>query len=45
MKDLMLIDSSFSNNFWAKPMETVNYLYNKLPTTSKNHENIISKEL
>lgn len=35
MKDIMLIDSGFPNNFWAKTMETANYLYHRLPTRSK----------
>ena len=44
MKDLMLIDSSLPNNFWAEAIETASYLRNKLPTRSKNHEKVIPKE-
>lgn len=44
MKDLMLIDSGLSNDFWAEVMETANYLCNRLPTKSKNHSKVISEE-
>ena len=44
MKDSMLINSGLPNGFWAEAMETANYLQNRLPTRSKNHEEVISKE-
>lgn len=43
MKDLMLIDSSLPNIFWAEEMETTNYLQNRLLIKSKNHGEIILK--
>lgn len=44
MKNLLLIDSGFSNNFWIKTMKTLNYLQNRPSTKSKNHGELISKE-
>lgn len=44
MKDLILIDSGLSDNFWVETMETANYLWNKLPTKNKSHNKIIPKE-
>ena len=44
MKDSMLIDSGLPNDFWAKVIETANYLQNRLPIRSKNHEEVIPKE-
>lgn len=44
MKDSLLIDSGLPNNFWAKAMETANYLRNRLPTRSKNHGEVILEE-
>ena len=35
MKDLLLIDSRLSNQFWAEEMDIANYLRNRLPTTDK----------
>lgn len=35
MKNLLLIDNSLSVNFWAKAIDTVNYLYNQLPIKHK----------
>lgn len=37
IKDAMLINNSLPSNFWAKIIETANYLYNRLFTISKNH--------
>ena len=44
MKDSLLIDSGLPNYFWAKAMETANYLRNRLPTKTKAHGEIIPKE-
>ena len=44
MKDSMLIDSGFSNNFWAEAIEIADYLRIKLPIRSKNHGEVIPKE-
>lgn len=44
MKDSMLIDSGLSNGFWAKAMETANYLQNRLPTRSKTYSEMIPEE-
>lgn len=44
IKDLMFIDSGFSNNFWAEAIEIANYLRNKLPIRSKNHSKIIPEK-
>lgn len=32
MKDLLLIDSKLSTQFWAKAIDTANYLQNRLST-------------
>lgn len=40
----MLIDSGLPYGFWAETMETANYLRNRLPTKSQNHEEIILEE-
>ncbi len=45
MKDLIVIDNSLSYKFWAKVMETANYLKNKLPTKIISHGKVISEEL
>ena len=42
--DLILIDNRLPNRFWAEAMETANYLQNKLPIRSKNHNETISKK-
>lgn len=44
MKNSILINSSFFNNFWAKVMEITNYFQNKLSTKSKNYGEIILKK-
>lgn len=44
MKDIMLIDSNLLNNYWAKAMETANYLYNRLSIRSKNHGKLVFEE-
>lgn len=44
IKDSLLINSGFSTNFWAKAIETSNYLRNRLPTKSKSNGKLISKE-
>ena len=44
MKDVMLIDSRLPNDFWAKAIETANYLRNRLPTRSRSHGKLISEE-
>lgn len=38
MKDLLLIDIGLSLEFWAKAMDTANYLYNCLPIKSQREE-------
>ena len=43
MKNSMLIDSELLNGFWAKAMETANYLRNRLPTQS-THDKMIPEE-
>ena len=44
MKDLLLIDSGLPVNFWAKAMDTANYLHNRLPIR-RNSVTVISKEV
>ena len=44
MKDVMLIDSGLLNDFWAKIMETANYLRNKLFTRNRSYRELISEE-
>lgn len=44
MKDSLLIDSNLSHNFWAKTMETANYLQNCLPTKTESYRELISEE-
>ena len=44
MKNSLLIDSDFFNNFWAKVIETFNYLYNKLPIRRKSYGKLILEE-
>lgn len=45
MKNSMLIDSGLPNGFWAEAIKTANYLRNRLSTRSKNHGEIIPKEV
>lgn len=44
IKDLMLINSGLSNNFWAEAMEIANYLQNRLSTKSKNYKEMIPEK-
>lgn len=44
VKDLILIDSSLPNNFWAEAIEIANYFYNRLLIKSMNYEEVISKK-
>ena len=44
IKDSMLINSRLPNGFWAKVMETANYLWNRLPTRSKSHGEMIPEK-
>lgn len=44
MKNSILINSGLLNRFWAKTIETTNYLQNRLSTRSKNHGKMISQE-
>lgn len=44
IKDMILINSGFSNDFWAKVMKTINYFCNKLLIKNKNHDKIIPKK-
>ena len=44
MKDAMLINNGFLNDFWAEAMETANYLRNRLPTRSRSHGELIPEE-
>lgn len=45
IKDLMLIDNGLPNKFWAKVIETANYLKNRLLTKTKSYKKVISEEL
>lgn len=40
----MLIDSRLLNSFWAKAIKLAKYFQNKLPTKSKNYNEIIFKK-
>lgn len=42
---MMLIDSGLLNNFWAEAIEIANYLCNRLPTRSKNYNEVILEEM
>ena len=44
IKNSMLINGALPNGFWAEAMETVNYLWNKLATKTKSHDEVILKE-
>ena len=44
MKDALLIDSELPIDFWAKAMETANYLRNRLTTKTRGHGEVIPKE-
>lgn len=44
MKDALLIDSKLPIDFWAKAMETANYLRNRLPTKTRGHGEVIPEE-
>lgn len=44
MKDAILIDNGFLHNFWAKAIETANYLQNRLLIKSKSYRKLILKE-
>lgn len=44
MKDSLLIDSGLSTQFWAKAIDTANYLQNQLPTKCTKKIVIIPKE-
>lgn len=44
IKNSMLINSWLPNRFWAKAIETTNYLQNKFFTRSRNHGEMIPKE-
>lgn len=44
MKDLMLIHSSFLNNFWVEAIETANYLQNRLLIRNKSHSKNLPEE-
>lgn len=43
MKNSILINSRLSNRFWAKIIEIVNYIKNRLSTRIKSHREIIPK--
>lgn len=40
MKNSLLIDNGFLLEFWAKAMDSANYLQNRLPTKSQRGEMI-----
>ena len=44
MKDSMLIDTGLPNRFWAEAIEIANYLWNRLPTKTKSHGEVIPEE-
>ncbi len=44
MKDSLLIDSGLPLNFWAKAMDTSNYLRNRLSTRRADKSTIIPEE-
>ena len=44
MKDSLLINNKLSNYFWAKAIETANYLKNRLPTKIKTYREVIPKK-
>lgn len=44
MKDSMLIDIGLFNSFWAKAIETANYLRNKLLLKTKSQREVIPEE-
>lgn len=43
MKNFLLVDNRLLLKFWAKIINTVNYLPNCLPTNSKKKELIVEK--
>lgn len=43
MKDSLLLDSSLLLDFWAKAMDTANYLQNRLPTKNSRKELILEE--
>lgn len=45
MKDSLLIDSGLPNDFWAKVIETSNYLQNRLPTRSQGYGKLVPEEV
>ena len=40
----MLIDSGLPNRLGAEAMETANYFWNRLPTKTKSHREVIPEE-
>ena len=45
IKNLTIIDSSFSNNFWVETIKTINYLYNRLFVWNKTLVKIILENI
>lgn len=44
MKNVILINSGLSNDFWAETIEIANYLQNKHPIKIKSQRKLILKE-
>lgn len=44
IKDVILIDSSLPNAFWAEVIEMANYISNGLPIKSRNYRKLIFKK-
>lgn len=44
MRDLMLINSGFPNEFWAEVIKTTNYFQNRILTKTKSYGKIISEK-